>query len=137
MKEMMALTAPFLASAFLAVLFLQSGLDKIYAWQGNKEYIAGYFAKTFLGRFSTLLLFKITVMEVATGVLALVGCFWMVVNQDTFISWLASVFSGVTILALFTGQRLAKDYAAAAAMIPYVLLTLVSILLQSGLIHLT
>jgi uncharacterized membrane protein YphA (DoxX/SURF4 family) len=130
MHELMALTAPFLASAFLAVLFLQSGLDKVYDWQGNKEYIAGYFAKTFLAPFSTLLLFKITVMEVATGVLALVGCFWMVVNQDTFISWLASLFAGVTVLALFTGQRIAKDYAAAAAMIPYVLLTLGSLVLH-------
>lgn len=127
--------AQFLASAFLAVLFLQSGFDKVFAWKDNREYIAGYFSKTFLSRMSTLLLLKITVMEVLTGVFAAAGCLWLVLKGDSSVAWGAAVLAAVTILALFTGQRIAKDYASAAAMVPYALLALASVLLQGWGLH--
>jgi hypothetical protein len=39
------------------------------------------------------------------------------------------VISAVAITALFFGQRMAKDYAGAAVLVPYFLLTLVAIYL--------
>ena len=56
--------AQVLASAFLAVLFLQSGLDKVLDWKGNKEWLTGYFAKSPLRHFPRFLLFNITVLDV-------------------------------------------------------------------------
>ncbi|MCS6795709.1 MAG: DoxX family protein, partial [Raineya sp.] len=60
-------------SAFLAILFLQSGFDKVLDWKGNLSWLKGHFAKTFLKNSVPLLLGIITITEVASGVLSAVG----------------------------------------------------------------
>lgn len=119
-----------LASAFLAVLFLQSGLDKVFDWKGNKEYIAGYFAKTPFGRFSTFLLFNITVLEVFAGVVSAAGCLTVLLTRSSAIAFVGATLAGLNIVSLFLGQRLAKDYAAAAGMVPYAIFTIGAVLLM-------
>lgn len=119
-----------LASAFLSVLFLQSGLDKVLDWKGNREYLGGYFAQTPLKRFSTFLLFNITVMEVLTGVVSAAGCLTVLFSRSSAIAFAGATLAGITVVSLFLGQRLAKDYAAAAGMVPYALFTIGSVLVQ-------
>ena len=63
-----------LVSAFLAILFLQSGIDKILDRRGNFEWLKGHFAKSPLAGIVPLLLISITILEVAAGVLSAVGC---------------------------------------------------------------
>lgn len=121
-----------LAAAFLAVLFVQSGLDKVLDWKGNKEYISGFFGKTPLRRFSTFLLFNITVLEVFAGVTSAAGCLSVLLTRDAHLAFAGAVLSSLAFLALFFGQRLAKDYAAAAGMMPYALFGIGSILLQGS-----
>jgi hypothetical protein len=43
------------------------------------------------------------------------------------VAFLGAVIAGINIIALFLGQRVAKDYAGAAALVPYFLLTLAGI----------
>lgn len=120
------------AAAFLAVLFLQSGLDKVLDWKGNKEYVGGFFAKTPLKRFSTFLLFNITVMEVLAGVSSAAGTLAVFLTKDSHLAFVGAVLSTLSFLSLFSGQRLAKDYAAAGAMMPYAMFGIGSILLQGS-----
>lgn len=124
--------AQVLASAFLAVLFLQSGLDKVLDWKGNKSYIGGYFEKTPLRRFSTFLLFVITLLEVTAGIVSAAGCLGVLVANNSTVAFIGATLAGVSIVSLFLGQRLAKDYAAAAGMVPYFLATIASVLVQGG-----
>lgn len=124
--------AQVLASAFLAILFLQSGLDKVLDWQGNREYIGGYLAKTPLGRFPRFMLFNITALEVLAGVLSAAGCLSVVVTRSTLLAFFGACVAGVALLGLFLGQRLAKDYGAAAGMVPYVIATVGAVLLQGA-----
>ncbi|MEW5740959.1 MAG: DoxX family membrane protein [Myxococcota bacterium] len=125
--------AQLLASGFLAVLFLQSGLDKVLDWKGNREYIGGYLAKApVLGRFPRFMLFSITVLEVLAGVLSAAGCLAVLVTRHTVVAFLGACVAGVALLGLFLGQRLAKDYAAAAGMVPYVIATVGAVLLQGA-----
>ncbi len=56
-----------LTSAFLAVLFLQSGIDKIVDRRGNLEFLQGHFAKSPLAGTVPLLVTVITVLEIAAG----------------------------------------------------------------------
>ena len=58
-----------LASAFLAILFLQSGIDKILDRRGNFEWLKGHFGKSPLAAIVTALLICITILEVAAGAL--------------------------------------------------------------------
>src|SRR6266567_4091441 len=99
-----------LVSAFLAILFLQSGIDKIVDRRGNLEWLKGHFAKSPLAGIVPAMVTAITILEIAAGALNAVGCI-------------------VTIVALFFGQRMAKDYAGAAVLVPYFLLTLAAIYL--------
>lgn len=121
--------AQILASAFMAILFLQSGLDKVFDWKGNKEYIGGYFSKTPLRRFTTFLLFQITVLEVLAGVFCAGGVVTLLVARTPLVGFIGAVLAGLNIVALFFGQRIAKDYAAAAGMVPYAIFTIGSVLL--------
>ena len=117
------------ASAFLAILFLQSGIDKIVDRRGNFEWLKGHFAKSPLAGIVPALLICITILEVAAGALSAVGCVLIILLRDTTVAFCGAVLSAVAIITLFFGQRMAKDYAGAAVLVPYFLLTLVAIYL--------
>jgi hypothetical protein len=117
-------------SAFLAILFLQSGIDKVIAHRSNLEWLKGHFAKSQLAGVVPVLLTTITILEVAAGALSAIGCIMLiVVSRETTIAFYGAVSSAVALIALFFGQRMAKDYAGAAVLVPYFLLTLVTIYL--------
>ena len=118
-----------LASAFLAILFLQSGIDKILDRRGNFEWLKGHFAKSPLAGIVPLLLISITILELAAGALSAVGCVLVIVLKDSTIAFYGAILSAAAIMALFFGQRIAKEYAGAAVLVPYFLLTLVAIYL--------
>jgi hypothetical protein len=118
-----------LASAFLAILFLQSGIDKILDRRGNFEWLKGHFAKSPLAGIVPALLICITIVEVAAGALSAVGCVLIILLKDSTAAFYGAVISAVAIIALFFGQRMTKDYAGAAVLVPYFLLTLVAIYL--------
>jgi diacylglycerol kinase len=117
------------ASAFLAILFLQSGIDKIVDRRGNLEWLKGHFGKSPLAGIVPTLLTAITILEIAAGALSAIGCVALIFARDPMIAFYGAVISAIAIVALFFGQRMAKDYAGAAVLVPYFLLTLVAIYL--------
>jgi uncharacterized membrane protein YphA (DoxX/SURF4 family) len=118
-----------LASAFLAILFLQSGIDKILDRRGNFEWLKGHFAKSPLAGIVPALLICITILEVAAGALSAIGCVFVILSRDSTVAFYGAAISAVAVLALFFGQRIAKDYAGAAVLVPYFLLMLVAMYL--------
>jgi diacylglycerol kinase len=118
-----------LAAAFLAILFLQSGVDKVVDRRGNLEWLRGHFAKSPLAGVVPAVVTVITILELAAGVLSGVGCLALIVLRDSTVAFYGAVISAVAIVALFLGQRMAKDYAGAAVLVPYFLLALVAIYL--------
>jgi diacylglycerol kinase len=117
------------ASGFLAILFLQSGIDKIVDRRGNLEWLKGHFAKCPFAGIVPVLLTTITILEVAAGTLSAVGCVFIILSRDSTVAFYGAIVSAVAIIALFFGQRMAKDYPGAAVLIPYFLLALVAIYL--------
>jgi diacylglycerol kinase len=117
------------ASAFLAILFLQSGIDKIVDRGGNLEWLKGHFAKSPLAGIVPALLICITILEVAAGALSTVGCVFVILLRDSTVAFYGAAISAVAVIALFFGQRMAKDYAGAAVLVPYFLITLVAMYL--------
>lgn len=118
-----------LMSLFLAILFLQSGIDKIVDRKGNLEWLTGHFAKSPLAGFVPLMFGLLTIIEVAAGVLSGVGFLALIFSHNPTIAFYGAVVSAVAILALFFGQRVAKEYAGAAILVPYFLLTVAAIYL--------
>ena len=118
-----------LGSAFLAILFLQSGIDKIIDHRGNLDWLKGHFSKSPLGGVVPILLTAITILEVAAGALSAIGFIILIVSRETTVAFYGAVISAVVIIALFFGQRMAKEYAGAAVLVPYFLLALAAIYL--------
>ena len=71
----------------------------------------------------------ITILEVSAGALLGVGCALLLFTRDSTMAYLGALLAGVNIIALFFGQRVAKDYAGAAVLVPYFLLALAAILI--------
>jgi hypothetical protein len=121
-----------LASAFLAILFLQSGIDKVVDRSGNLEWLKEHFAKSPLSGFVPALLTAITILEAAAGALSAIGCVVIIFSRDSTVAFYGAVVSAIAIIALFFGQRMAKDYAGAAVLVPYFLLALAAIYLLAS-----
>jgi diacylglycerol kinase len=116
-------------AAFLAILFLQSGIDKVVDRRGNLEWLRGHFAKSPLAGLVPAVVTVITILELGAGLLSGIGCFAVILLRDTTVAFYGAVISAVAILALFFGQRMAKDYAGAAVLVSYFLVTLIAIYL--------
>src|SRR5205814_1689208 len=91
-------------SAFLAVLFLQSGIDKIVDRNGNLEWLKGHFSKSPLAGIVSALLTCITILEVAAGALSAIGCVLVILLKDSTIALYGAIVSAAAISALFLGQ---------------------------------
>src|SRR5205823_12936342 len=118
-----------LASAFLAILFLQSGIDKVVDRRGNLEWLKEHFAKSPLAGVVPAMVTAITILEIAAGALSAIGCVVIIFLRDSTVAIYGAVISAVAIVALFFGQRITKDYAGAAVLVPYFLLALAAIYL--------
>lgn len=109
-------------SAMLAVLFMQSSLDKLFNWKGEKEFLTGHFSKSILNGTVPFLLPVITLIEFGAGACSAIGFFCVLFGCGTSIGLLGMLLGTKAIFLLFFGQRVAKDYAGAAALVPYFLL---------------
>jgi len=116
-----------LVSAILAVLFLQSGLDKVIDRAGNRAYLDEHFAKSPLAGTVGPMFLVVTILEVTAGILSAIGCLLLLVTRNASVAFYGAVVSAVNLIALFFGQRVSKDYAGAAALVPYFLLAITAI----------
>lgn len=117
------------ASLFVAILFTQSGLDKVFNFSGNMEWLKGHFSKTFSPTVPMMVV-TITILEVATGVGTAIGLVYFIVTGTTTIIWYASIVGAAALCGLFFGQRVAQDYPGAAVLVPYFILQLIVLYLS-------
>ena len=115
------------AVSFLAILFLQSGLDKVFDWKVNLEWLKDHFANSILGGMVPVLLGIITLVEVAAGVFSAIGVINILIGNGDYIAFIGALLSAKALLMLFFGQRIAKDYTGAVSLVPYFILTLATL----------
>lgn len=111
-------------SAMTAVLFLQSGLDKVINWKSEKEWLTGHFSKSILKGTVPILLPVITLIELGAGLFSAIGIFCVLLGCGSSMGLLGMLLAVKAIFLLFFGQRVAKDYAGAASLIPYFLMVM-------------
>jgi uncharacterized membrane protein YphA (DoxX/SURF4 family) len=117
------------AALFTAILFIQSGLNKVFDWKGNLEWLTGHFSKTFVAGMVPMMLATITVLELATGIVAAGGFVKAILTGDTIFIFVSSILGAASLTALFFGQRIAKDYPGAAVLVPNFILMLIAMVL--------
>ena len=123
MENMIQNATQILILTFLAITFLQSGIDKILDWKGNLNWITGHFSKTAFKDYVPVLLGLVLVMEMLSGILGGVGVIQFLIDGRSSIGFLGAVLSAITLLILFLGQRIAKDYVGAQTLVVYLIPT--------------
>jgi hypothetical protein len=118
------------AALFVAILFTQSGLDKVFNFSGNMQWLKGHFSKTFLAPTVPMMVVTITILEIATGLGTAIGLIYFLATGITTIIWYASIVGAAALCGLFFGQRVAQDYPGAAVLVPYFILQLILIYLS-------
>ncbi|HMN05384.1 MAG TPA: DoxX family protein [Flavobacteriales bacterium] len=109
-------------AAMVAILFLQSSLDKIFDWKGNKEYLTQHFAKSPLKGSVPMLLPVITLVEFSAGASSAVALVLILFGGPSCFGIAGMTLGMVALAMLFFGQRVAKDYGGAASLVPYFLM---------------
>lgn len=125
--------ARFLVTAFFAVVFLQSALDKLTDAEGNLAFLREHFKQSPFPPEMVGPLFRVlTFLEMLAGVLCGLGVLFFSFRRGgmNLASWGLAV-AGVALLALITGQRFAKDYAGAAVVAAYVAVDILGLMLFS------
>jgi len=117
--NMLANAAELLLLLFMVITFLQSGIDKVVDWAGNRDWLKGHFAKSPLNGMVPLLLGVVLVIEVAAGILSGIGIFQLILNGSSTYALYGAICSCIALLMLLFGQRMAKDYAGAMTIAVY------------------
>ncbi len=117
-----------LVPALMSILFLQSGLDKVFNYKDNLDYFREHFKKSPLSKTVVFLMPTITILEVAAGISSAIGTVSLFFGSEIWAYW-GLMLAGVSLLALFFGQRIAKDYPGAGALTGYFILVVVGLLI--------
>ena len=111
--------AQLIIGLFIAITFLQSGVDKVIDWKGNMSWLQGHFDNTFLASMVKPMLAFITLAELATGLLAVYGVVCLIFCDDSSCIYYALLTACGTLLMLLFGQRISKDYTGAQTVVVY------------------
>ncbi len=125
----MLVFARFAVTAFFAVTFLQSGLNKFADSDGNLAYFQEQFKQspTLQGVMAPLF-WALAALELTAGVLCGLGLItFSFASGGFFASW-GLAASTLALLCLLFGQRMAKDYAGAAVVAAYFAVAMVGLL---------
>ena len=132
MNQLLNYPAEFLILLFIVITFLQSGLDKLLDWKGQIAWLSGHFSKTPLAKIVPFMLGVILIMEVLSGILAIIGIYQLAWNDNPGMALYAAILSGLTLLFLLFGQRIAKDYQGAFTIVGYLMIVIFGVWLLSG-----
>ena len=127
-SETVFLIVQVLAVSFLAILFLQSGLDKVLDKKGNLDWLISHFANSPFKNFVPVLFFTITVVELLSGIFNLLGVLFLLLDGSLMLALYGTILASVALIMLFLGQRIAKDYIGAQSLVSYFILTILTLL---------
>ena len=116
-------------ACFFAILFLQSGFDKVFNFKETLSWLVGHFANTFLSALVPIMFILLTLCEVLAGVISAYGIVELIVHKSSTVAYYGAAFSIVSLLFLFFGQRIANDYNGAGGLVSYFVASIFGLLI--------
>ena len=117
-----------LIAIFLFIAFFQSGLDKVVDRKGNLDFLKAHFSDSPVIKIIPFMLLILTFLEIIGSLMLGYGVYYAFVNRSTLWIFYGFVVIAITIIILFAGQRIAKDYLGAADLVPYFILIMLGIM---------
>jgi hypothetical protein len=118
-------------SAFFTILFIQSGFDKLFNFRENMSYIVSHFSKTSISGLAPLLFVLLTISESLAGLVSAYGIVELIIHDNAKVALLGAMLSMLSLLFVFFGQRIAKDYGGASGLAGYFLVSIAALVLLS------
>ena len=113
--------------AFFSIVFIQSGVDKVFDYKGNLSFLndllRGFFSRPLIN----FALISVAILELTSGILCLIGIFDAIFNPSYFIGKLGLIIGSLALLVLLFGQRVAKNYEGAKTIAIYFILAMLGI----------
>ena len=117
-----------LIGIFISIALLQSGIDKVLDRKDNLSWLSDHFSDTILNKNVPLLLLIVTIIELLSGFLLLLGGLYNIIISNSDLLILGFLTSSINFIFLFFGQRVAKDYDGAAVIVNYFILNMIGLL---------
>ena len=115
--------------SFFSIVFIQSGLDKVFDHKGNLSFLRDLLGKFFSQSLITLAFISVTVLELFSGFLCLAGVFYTIFYDSSLIGLVGLIVGSVALLVLLFGQRVSKNYEGAKTITIYFILSIIGVLL--------
>ena len=115
--------------AFFFIVFIQSGLDKIFDYNGNLAFLKDLLKIYFSPPLIAFALILVTIFELISGILCLIGIVDFIFNKSNFIGLLGLIIGSLALLILLFGQRVSKNYDGAKTIAIYFILAMIGIAL--------
>ena len=113
--------------AFFLIVFIQSSLDKIFDYKGNLNFLNDLLKIYFAPPLIALALISVTILELISGILCLIGIIDFVFNDSNFTGLLGLIIGSIALLVLLFGQRISKNYDGAKTIAIYFILAMIGI----------
>ena len=113
--------------AFFLIVFIQSSLDKIFDYKGNLNFLNDLLKIHFSPPLIVFALISVTILELTSGILCLIGIINFVFNDSNIIGLLGLIIGSIALLVLLFGQRVSKNYDGAKTIAIYFILAMVGI----------
>ncbi len=118
-------------SGFLAVYFLQAGLDRVLDRKSNLMRFRVAFDQSPMRRPAGWWLTFLTIGEMFAGVFSAAGCLTLVFTRSRDMAFGGAVLGAMSLIFLFFGLRLGRDYGSASQLVPYFVTCLAALVLLS------
>ena len=115
--------------SFFSIVFIQSGLDKVFDHKGNLSFLRDLLGKFFNQSLITLAFISVTVLELFSGFLCFAGVFYTLFYDSSLIGLVGLIVGSVALLVLLFGQRVSKNYEGAKTITIYFILSIIGVLL--------
>ena len=116
-----------LTLAFFLIVFIQSGLDKVFDYNGNLRFLNDLLKIYFSPPLIAFALILVTILELTSGILCLIGIIDFIFNSSIFIGLLGLIIGSIALLVLLFGQRVSKNYDGAKTIAIYFILAMIGI----------
>ena len=117
-----------LSSIFFAIVFFQSGIDKVMDRKGNINFFENHFKNTLFHKIYAQALTALMLLELIAASLCAYGCIYSIVYKNTDFIFYGLLVTSFILLSLLLGQRIAKDYVGAADITIYFILCIITIM---------
>tara|TARA_B100000902_G_scaffold337555_1_gene338535 strand:+ start:198 stop:584 length:387 start_codon:yes stop_codon:yes gene_type:complete len=113
--------------SFFSIVFIQSGLDKVFNKKENLSFLYELLGKVFSKSLILVAFYSITLLEVASGFLCLIGVLEIIVDGSSTLGYWGLIVGALALLILLFGQRMSQNYDGAKTITIYFILTVFGI----------